>query len=381
MLRALLFSLLCLQTLVWGGVRDIYSVGTQDDRATLWITNSDSEKTQTIILGLPNESSVASCVTSSGDKLYITGSQGTQANQIAILWITNLKGQLLQAIPIANKQSSASSITCGARKLYIAGLQYFGINFVATQWIVNLDGIVEKMVALGSPGDSSFTRSIALYKNNIFIVGAQNQGLNPMATLWILDHDGSILKTVEFGIPSKDLAGGFITCLNNALFISGFQQNNIYPQATLWIKNLDGSSISSAQLDNSNEPSAGDSIAFLNNNIYIAGTAFPTSLPQYGALWITNNQADYLNTILVSEKADDSAAGSALTIGNQLIAAGEENNIATLWFLNFNGSIKKKITLGGPFSSALYIYFSGGGSNTLENAFKTFSPMKYQRGY
>ena len=57
-------------------------------------------------------------------------------------------------------------------------------------------------------------------------------------------------------------------------------------------------------------------------------------------------------------------------------------DVATVWVRNADGSYNNKIHLGHPnlTSSAYCIYFPSKGPQTLENAFKTFSPLKYLKG-
>ncbi len=384
MLRAVLLFLLCLQTLVWGGggiVVGFQNNGT-NNQAALWIGDL-KENAQPILLDNSGGDSLAREVTSIGDQLYITGYATINGTRLATLWITDFFGnkQKTTILGPENVESFGRSIISLGNKLYIAGDQ----NAIAHLWSLDLAGNLLASTPFGQPGTTSTAIKFISLGDTLYIAGQQNA----KAFLWILQLDGDLQAGVIVGAPSGDSNGFSVLSLGHTLYLTGLQREGLTDTiALLWMLNLDGSTRNMTRLSPTGMKSLAAPISSLSNKLYIIGRKNYDLGVNKGALtlWICNLNGDILDTITVADISAQAAAFSSTILEKKLFISGEERvsgvDVATVWVRNADGSYNNKIHLGHPnlTSSALCIYFPSKGPQMLENAFKTFSPLKYLKG-
>jgi hypothetical protein len=381
MLRAALFFLLCLHKLVWGGV--VYSVGNQEDpnnllSALLWITDVETGNTTTVTL---DDNASASGIASLGNQLFIigTGNLDSETDTSASLWITSLQGANKKNLPLSSSPSEAFSIIAYKNRLFVTGQQ----NNTATLWILNRDGSIFKTAPLElSEGyDISEGRSLAISNNQLFITGFQYNSTSN-ATLWILDTEGNPSNTIVFVESSSNSEGNSIEVNNNKLYITGYKAESVF-HATLWINSLDGQELSTTKLDSSDENSVGISLAFFNNRIYVAGYLISSTPPFNARLWIRELDGANYKTVDLASDDIDTQARSVKPFKNLILVGGASRSEAVIWVLKPDGSLSKTIPLGlsnAVASNINAIYVPDENPKTLNNAFKAFSPFKYQKG-
>jgi hypothetical protein len=386
MLRAILFFLTCLHTLIWGGVA--YVAGQQDFTPTLWIVNVATGATTTV--SLENNSSPdssAAGIAYLGNQLYIIGKHEGRAT----LWITSLQGALQKKLQLTAESSSAFSIIAYNNKLFVTGYQDLKSR-TATLWILNRNGSIYKTTSLTLLDNytSSQGSSLTISNNQLYITGRQRENNSDRATLWIVDTKGNSNNPIVLDdLPSQ---GNFIEANNNKLYITGDQTED-FTHATLWISGLDGKVESTTPLDSTTNTTYGLSLAFFNNLIYLTGNLLdgPTLLAVFrSCLWITQMDGTVDQTIQWLADPNPSLASSVKSFDNHILVSGARSRgedltslDAMLWVLKPDGSLSKTIPLSSSsaqFSIAHSIYLLHQNPKTLNNAFKTFSPFKYQKG-
>lgn len=326
-------------------------------------------------------------MTSISNQLFLIGSQGDISNSYATLWITSLNGTLKKQIQLTSSPSDAYSIISHNNKLFIAGDQNYGEERRATLWILNMDGSIQATIPLNlSEGYlSSLCYGLTIVNNKLYLTGRQQDASYAVtALLWILDTEGLPEKTLLIGESGVNSQGNFIEAKDNKLYITGSQEVGEEDRPFLWINSLDGQILGTINLNTAD--ARGLSLTFYNNHLYVSGSMqlFPSVI---GYLWIRQMDGTYVNTVELSEDPISSNALSVKSLENQILVAGNlrKNNqfLATLWLLSPDGSLTKTIQLGqegGGLRSAYFIYLPEKNTQTLENALRTFSPIKYQKG-
>ena len=302
---------------------------------------------------------------------------------MATLWITDFFGNIQKTTILGpeNIVSEGRSIISLGNKLYIAGYQ----NAIAHLWSLDLAGNLLASTSFGQPGTTSYAYKLISLGNTLYIAGQQND----KAFLWILQLDGDLQAGVIVGAPSDVSAGYSVLSLGHTLYLTGAQSEGLTDTiAPLWMLNLDGSIRKMTGLTPTGMKSFGASISSIDHKLYILGQKNLTLGVNNGelTLWICNLNGDILDTITVADISAQAGSASSTIFEKKLFIPGKERvsgiDVATVWVRNADGSYNNKIHLGHANleSSAWCIYFPSKGPQTLEYAFKTFSPTKYQKG-
>jgi hypothetical protein len=300
-----------------------------------------------------------------------------------------LQGALQKKLQLTDKISAAFSIIAYNNKLFVTGFENNTVTNIATLWIVNRDGSIYKTtsLALSAEYDLSAGRSLTISNNQLYITGEQIAIANSSssATLWIVDIEGN--SSNPRLLDAVLSVGKFIEANNNKLYIIGEQRETTTTRATLWIIRLDGIVESITPLTEN----SGSSLAFLNNRIYIVGNFLDVEDGFYQSRsWITQMDGAFDQTIQWLSDPNKSFASSVKSFDNHILVAGSTNTTAAgyavLWVLKPDGSLSKTIPLGSSsaqssIANSIYLLDQTPKTpKTLNNAFKTFSLFKYQKG-
>jgi hypothetical protein len=147
----------------------------------------------------------------------------------ARLWIQNAGVTTTINIGNSNLESKANSVTVYKNQLYIVGYEKNGLTGDpkrAMLWIRDLKGNVIGQTTLGTIGSEAY--STAIYQDQFYIVGGQTA-----ATLWVVDKSGNLITTKTFGTSSS--TGHNILFYNNQFYVAGSENNPSARNAILWI--------------------------------------------------------------------------------------------------------------------------------------------------
>lgn len=293
----------------------IYFAGNEVDggpvKPVYWNNNTKT----TLPLGGPAFNGNANSIRIAGTDVYVAGEESEPGKTQAILW----KNGVRTALPSVETNSWAYSVFINGGDVYVAGKEQNPTTSKEYP-ILWKNGVRTQLLA---PDDATgIARSVFVNGTDVYVAGEiiNNTG-NSFPAYW---KNGNLvqLSTTTGGITTAVFIDGTDIYLAGADIVSG----NKLP--VYWKNGVKTTLRTSTALPYGQ----GNDINVKNGTVYVAGVEYPASPGKSnGVLWINGTSTTFsipTQTII--------AANAIHLAGNEPVAAGNQNGLATYW-VNSNG--------------------------------------------
>lgn len=377
-MNKLIFLFLLLTSISQHAYSMIYCAGSKGasmeiQKATVWITNDSGKLFKTVDLSEPGiRSEAVDCLTAVSS-LYTVGRATVESIQKATLWKANVLGEFKKTVYL-DDNSVAVGLLHQHDHLYIIGQK----TGKAVLWITDENG--DNAISFYLTVDPlSMALSLTLVDNKLYIAGIEN---SDQLTFWIFDlQDNTSEEMILANASLQDFDSFYTNHIGNHVYIVGNELEAKTTYATLWIFNTIDQSFVKKRIGDAN--SKANSFVNKGNKLYISGLQKGNKGIEsvVSLLWTTTLQGDIIDQKQLSNEV---LVFSIASLGDRLVFGGIFPQIkAALLISDFLGNVKLQEGLenNDEFSVIYNVYINVYIPETRKNAFREFSPLKFQKGF